>query len=579
VNNGFWDTYRTTWPLYTLLLPKQTGEMIDGFVNGYKDGGWTTRWASPGYADMMVGTNSDIIFADAYLKGVRNFDVGAAYDSMLKNASVYSDHDDRGRKGMNRTPFQGYSTVGSEAVSWSLEGYVNDFGVSQMAKALGKADDATYFANSAIGYAHIFDGSSTGIWAGGWFRQKSTGGTFGGGTSDPMEWYGGYTEGNAWTYAFATPQDGQGLANLHGGRAQLKAKLDAFFTTKPGLSNDGTPNGSSSGIKPEIKSAYDVDALAGVGQYQHSNQPVHHSIYMYNYAGSPASGQKVLRDVIDKLYASGFDKNGNSTGDGYMGDEDNGEMSAWYVLSAMGFYPASTGRPEYTIGAPYFPKMSVLVPNAKGEARSITISAPDVSSANRYVQGLTLNGVSITRSYLTHAELVEGATLEFQMGPNPSPSWGTADADLPSSITQGTAKPSPLESLLPTSAFAKKSASNTTGLGALTDRNSATEWRNASGAAWVQGDTAGPARAVAIYTLTSSSKTGQDPASWTLKGSNDGTTWTTVDARQGEVFAWRQQVRPFVAKTPGAYASYRLEFDGSGAVGLSEFELLATPVN
>ncbi|MET3177604.1 UNVERIFIED_ORG: putative alpha-1,2-mannosidase [Variovorax guangxiensis] len=579
VNNGFWDTYRTTWPLYTLLLPQQTGEMLDGFVNGYKDGGWTTRWASPGYADMMVGTNSDTILADAYMKGVRNFDFNAAYDSMLKNASVYSPDSDRGRKGMEKTPFYGYSTVYDESVSWSLEGYLNDFGVSQMAKALGKADDAAYFANSATGYANIFDGTSTGTWAGGWFRQKSTGGAFGGGAPNPMAWYYGYTEGNAWTYAFATPQDGRGLANLYGGRRALKAKLDAFFTTKPGLGYDGTdPNGSHTGIKPEIKSAYDVDALAGVGQYQHSNQPVHHTIYMYSHAGSPSSGQKYLRDVMDKLYFSGFDKDGNPTGDGYMGDEDNGEMSAWYVLSAMGFYPASTGRPEYTIGAPYFPKMSVLVRNAKGEPRAITITAPGVSSTNRYVQGLKLNGASITRTYLTHAELVEGATLEFQMGPNPS-SWGTGEDDAPSSVTQGTGKPSPLQSLLPTSAFAT-TASNATGLKNLNDRTSLTEWSSGtSGAAWIQGSTAATARTVAIYTLTSSNKTGQDPAGWTLKGSNDGINWATLDSRQGEVFAWRRQVRPFVVKTPGAYSSYRLEIAGSGAVSLSEFELLAAPLN
>ena len=582
VNNGFWDTYRTTWPLYTLLFPQQTGEMLDGFVNGYKDGGWTTRWASPGYADMMVGTNSDIILADAYLKGVRNFDVNAAYDSMLKNASVYSPNSDRGRKGMEKTPFYGYSTVYDESVSWSLEGYLNDFGVSQMAKALGKTDDAAYFANSATGYANIFDGASTGTWAGGWFRQKSTGGAFGGGAPNPMAWYYGYTEGNAWTYAFATPQDGRGLANLYGGRAALKTKLDAFFTTRPGLGYDGTdPNGSHTGIKPEIKSAYDVDALAGVGQYQHSNQPVHHTIYMYSHAESPASGQKYLRDVMDKLYFSGLDKNGVPNGDGYMGDEDNGEMSAWYVLSAMGFYPASTGRPEYTIGAPYFPKMSVLVPNAKGEPRAITISAPGVSSTNRYVQGLKLNGTSITRTYLTHAELVEGATLEFQMGPNPS-SWGTGDDDAPSSITKDAARPSPLQSLLPTSAFST-TASNTTGLKNLNDRTSLTEWSSGAGAAWIQGSTAGTARKVAIYTLTSSSKTGQDPAGWTLKGSNDGIGWTTLDTRQGEVFAWRRQVRPFVVKTPGAYSTYRLEIGGGvgggGAVSLSEFELLAAPLN
>ncbi|QND51265.1 glycoside hydrolase family 92 protein [Phyllobacterium sp. 628] len=570
VNNGFWDTYRTTWPLYTLLFPNAAGEMIDGFINGYKDGGWVTRWSGPGYADMMVATSSDIIFADAYMKGVRNFDIASAYASMVKNASVYSSDDSRGRKGMNETPFYGYSRLGDENVSWSLEGYLNDFGVAQMATALGKTDDAAYFSNSAINYAKIFDGESTGTWAGGWFRKRASDTSWANTNSTPQSWYGAYTEGNAWHYAFLAPQDGQGLANLYGGRDKLKAKLDAFFTTPP------LKDGDFYISKPEIVSAYDVSKAANVGEYQHSNQPVHHSIYMYNYAGAPASGQKYLRDVMDKLYFSGFDANGNQTGNGYLGDEDNGEMSAWYVWSAMGVYPVSAGRPEYAIGAPYFPKMTVRVEDAKGAVHQIVIQAPNVSSSNRYVQSVKLDGKPVSHNYLLHSQIANGALLEFDMGPNPS-QWGTGADDAPASITTGSAKPRPFTSLLVDKSYAV-TASNAVNTDSLYDRNSSTAW-NGTAPTWVEADKNAPKAgdSVLLYTLTSAAAAEGDPVSWTLKGSNDGTNWTVLDERKDQKFEWRQQVKPFALKTPAAYSRYRLEIGGTKPVNLSEFELLGYP--
>ncbi|QND51264.1 alpha-1,2-mannosidase [Phyllobacterium sp. 628] len=580
VNNGFWDTYRTTWPLYTLLFPEQSGQMIDGFVNGYKDGGWVTRWSGPGYEDSMVATSSDIIFADAYLKGVRNFDVQAAYDSMVRNASTFSSDSSKGRKGMEKSIFYGYTPTevvirdpAPGHVAWSLEGDLNDFGVSQLAEALKKEDDRAYFSNRAISYSNLFDSASTDSWAGGWFRSKNSAGDWQNNSIKPDTWGYGYTEGDAWSYAFLTPQDGQGLANLYGGRAQLKAKLDGFFSAKP------SSGGGSYGWSEihEIKEARKVAELANVGQYQHSNQPVHHSIYMYNYAGAPASGQKYLRDVMSKLYTSGLDNNGIPDGSGYIGDEDNGEQSAWYVFSAMGFYPVSMGRPEYAIGAPYFPKMTVWLKNAKNESRKITINAPSVSDTNRYVQSVRLNAKDITRSYLLHSEIADGATLDFIMGPNPS-SWGTGEADVPSSITQGTAKPSPLQSVLPAKTY-DVTASTPDKAANLFDRDSGTAWQSASGPAWIEASLQSDkkASAVTLYTITSSSDQAQDPANWTLKGSSDGTTWVVLDERKDQTFQWRRQTRPFALKTSATYAKYRLEFGGSGALSLAEFELLAEP--
>ncbi|MBB3238082.1 putative alpha-1,2-mannosidase [Phyllobacterium endophyticum] len=568
VNNGFWDTYRTTWPLYTLLNPNEAGEMLDGFVNGYKDGGWTTRWSNPGYEDSMVATSLDVVLADAYMKGVRNFDIDAAYKSMLRNATSVGDEHGRGRKGMLQMPFYGYKPGDGQSVAWSLEAYLNDFGISQLAGQLDKPDDAAYLANRAISYPNIFDATSAGTWAGGWFRTKETDGDWASGPDTPQTWGYGYTEGNAWSYAFLAPQDGQGLANLYGGRDKLREKLDAFFTTAPIL--DG---GSYGSIIHEIYEAAKVHELANVGEYQHSNQTVHHSIYMYNYAGSPSSGQKYLRDVMDKLYFTGFDKNGVSDGTGYIGDEDNGEMSAWYVLSATGLYPVSMGRPEYAIGAPYFPKMTIWLKGLDNISRKLVIKAPNVSSSNRYVQAVRLNGRPVRHNYLLHSQIAKGGTLEFDMGPNPS-QWGTGEDDVPTSITLGSIKPAPLQSLLPQGSY-ELTASTPAGSGNLVDRTSATSWTSASGAAQIdvalkKDETPTP---VSIYTLTSMVDLATSPRSWILKGSDDGTKWDTLDERKDEAFLWPRQTRPFALKTPATYARYRLEL-GTGAVEIAEFELL-----
>lgn len=521
VNNGFWDTCRTTWPLYALFDPKQAGEMIDGFVNAYRDGGWVPRWSGPDYRDSMVSTSSDIIFADAFAKGVK-FDFETAYESMVKNASTYSSDSAKGRKGMDKTPYYGHSVRGREGVAWLLEAYLNDFGVAEMAKALGKADDAAYFYNSAISYANIFDKNGRRLWWGGFFRQKNEEGNFVEDAKYPGQWGYAYTEGNGWSYAFLAPHDGEGLASLYGGRKGLKQRLDTFFTSTPSTEKDAA--GSYGGLIHEIKEARAVNELAGVGEYQHSNQPVHHSIYMYNFAGSPSSGQKYLRDVMDKLYFSGFDSNGNSDGSGYIGDEDNGEQSAWYIFSAMGFYPVAVGRAEYAIGAPYFPKMNVAFKREDGSESVLEISAPSVSPTNRYVQSVTLNGQAITRNYLLHSEIANGGKLEFVMGPNPSVTWGTGENDVPSSVTKPGVEPKPLKSAVPAGKLTLTSNNVTEEIYKLSDRNSLTKWVAGQGANYIEAKAATDAPVTAkIYTLTSSDNV-STVAGWTLKGSNDAQT-------------------------------------------------------
>ncbi|MET9431197.1 GH92 family glycosyl hydrolase [Streptomyces sp. NPDC003036] len=544
VNNGFWDTYRTTWPAYSFLTPRKAGELVDGFVQQYKDGGWISRWSSPGYADLMTGTSSDVAFADAYVKGV-DFDAEAAYEAALKNATVVPPGKGVGRKGMETSPFLGYaSTETHEGLSWSLEGYLNDYGLARMAEALfektGKArykDEAAYFLGRARNYVTLFD-SRAGFFQGrnlkGEWRVPSE-------AYDPRVWGYDYTETNGWGYAFTAPQDSRGLANLYGGRAGLAKKLDTYFSTPETASPEFT--GSYGSVIHEMTEARDVR----MGMYGHSNQVAHHVTYMYNAAGQPWKTQEKVREVLSRLYT------GSEIGQGYHGDEDNGEQSAWWLFSALGFYPLVMGSGEYTIGSPLFEKATVRMDNG----RTLVVKAPENSARNVYVQGVRVNGRSWTSTALPHELLARGGTLEFAMGPKPS-AWGTGPGAAPVSITRDDKVPSPRRDLA-------------SGEGALLDDTSATA---AGLTAPLELRVPGPARAVQ-YTLTSSDRASA-PADWVLQGSADGATWTELDRRTGESFAWDRQTRVFTVARPGSYRHYRLvPSAGSGSGGvLAEVELL-----
>jgi predicted alpha-1,2-mannosidase len=558
VNNGLWDTYRTAWPAYTLLTPTQAGEMIDGFVQQYRDGGWIARWSSPGYADLMVGTSADVAFADAWLKGVRNFDVRSFYQSALKDATVVSPIKGTGRKGMERSVFNGYvDTSVDEGLSWSMAGYLNDFGIGELAQALAAqpaagdayaahyADDARYFRNRARDFVTLFNpavGFFMGRAADGRWRTDA-------GHFDPKTWGGDYTETNAWNMAFEGVQDGQGLANLYGGRDGLARKLDAFFGA------DGNFNVGSYG-EPihEMLEARDVR----MGQYGHSNQPSHHIIYMYDYTGQPWKTQDKVRDALSRLYV------GSEIGQGYPGDEDNGEMSTWYLFSAAGFYPLRMGTPEYVIGAPYFPHMDIALENGK----HIVIDAPAVSDTNRYVQSLRVNGKPWNKLTLPHALLAQGATLAFTMGPKPS-HWASDAAALPASLTtQGV--PSPWRDLTDEGQPEVSSTPAISQRSALSDNDSGTEASLPAGST-IQWHFAKP-REVTLLTLTSGN--GKAPSTWQLQASDDGQHWHTLDERRDELFAWPRQTRAFALHAPADHAYYRLHFDTSVATTLAEIELL-----
>lgn len=560
VNNGFWDTYRTAWPAYVLLMPQQAGVMIDGFVQEYRDAGWIARWSSPGYADLMVGTSADVAFADAWLKGVHNFDVQSFYRAALKDATVVSPLKGTGRKGLQRSIFNGYTNYAiKEGFSWSMDGYIADFAIGNLASALAArhdgqdpyqahyAEDADYFHDRALDYANLFN-PDIGFFVardaqGRWRYTKQN--------FDPLRWGDDYTETDAWNMTFHAPQDGAGLAALYGGRAALAAKLDQFFAT-PGIYHVG-------GYGEPIHEMREAQAVR-MGQYGHSNQPSHHIIYMYDYAGEPWKAQDKVRDVLSRLYL------GSEIGQGYLGDEDNGEMSAWWLFSAAGFYPLRMGTPEYVIGAPYFPHMDIALENGK----HIVVNAPEVSDVNRYVQSLRVNGQPWNKLALPHELLAEGATLDFTMGPKPS-RWGSDEQALPPSLTKE-GKPSPMHDLVGADQGQPSSDPEMSGLHALFDHTSDTEAQLSGSHPIVSWHFPQP-RAVAMYTLTSAKQT-PAPSNWTLEASDDGAHWMVLDTRKNERFPWALQTRAFGIHQPGAHAYYRLRFDNEAPKALAEIALL-----
>ncbi|OIJ91458.1 alpha-mannosidase [Streptomyces colonosanans] len=544
VNNGFWDTYRTTWPAYSLLTPRQAGELADGFVQQYKDGGWTSRWSSPGYADQMTGTSSDVAFADAYVKGVK-FDARSAYDAAVKNATVAPPTSGVGRKGMMTSPFLGYTSTGTgEGLSWAMEGYVNDYGIAKMGQALHRTtgtkryqEESAYFLNRARDYVNLFD-TRTGFFQG---RDAQGAWRLDPSEYDPRVWGHDYTETNGWGFAFTVPQDGRGLANLYGGRTGLADKLDRYFATPETASPRFA--GSYRSVIHEMTEARDVR----MGMYGHSNQPAHHVIYMYDAAGQPWKAQEKVREVLSRLYT------GSEIGQGCLGDEDNGEQSAWYLFSALGFYPLVMGSGEYAIGSPLFTKATVHLEGGK----DLVVRAPKNDAKNVYVQGLRVNGKAWSSTSLPHALIARGGVLDFAMGPRPS-AWGTGTNAAPVSITRDDKVPSPSTDVLK-------------GDGPLFDNTSATEATVSSV------DLPVPGRTKALqYTLTSPADRTRAASGWTLEASADGTHWTTLDRRKGEPFTWDRQTRAFSIPHPASYARYRLVLDKEST--LAEVELLASPV-
>ena len=577
-NNGFWDTYRTTWAAYSLFTPKQNNELLLGLIHHFEDSGWMPRWIAPAGTNSMVGTSSDVIFADAMLRGatLTNEQWQLAYQSALKNASM-SDFKGAsgGRDGIDKGLFLGYMPGGSQKFSWSIEGYINDAGIANMAKELGDMDAYTYYKSRATNYVNLFrDGDRV---ENKWLAAKNADGSWTRSKVDPFAFHDDYTETTALNMACSVPQDGQGLANLYGGRAALAEKLDQLFETT--LETDTV--GANQGIH-ERREAQEVK----MGEYGHSNQPSHHIPYMYLYAGRPDRTQEKVRQVLRQCYV------GSRIGQGYIGDEDNGEMSAWFIFSAMGFYPLNMGNGELVFGSPLFKKITLHHENG----HDLIIEAPNNSSTNIYVGGLTINGeayskTSIKQTDLTDQLKTQDVVLHFDMQATPG-KWGMGENDVPDSLTKGDETPDPLRDRTNSAAVVAKEVPTTLSSGDsiycadgenlknLLDNNSKTSatLKPTDGSISLYYTFAKP-QAVSLYTLTSASG-GKDsaPKNFTLYLSNDGSTWTEADKRENVTFEWSLYTKPF--KTNAAdYVQYRyvrLDIKSDSEIQLGELELMST---
>jgi predicted alpha-1,2-mannosidase len=408
---GFWDTFRALYPFLNLMYPSINREMQAGLVNDYKEGGWLPEWSSPGLANVMIGNNSASVVAEAYVKGLRGYDIETLWQALKHGADNEGPMDAVGRKGVkyyNELGYVPYDVKINENAARTLEYAYDDFAIWQLGKALGKPEsEIGIYKQRAMNYKKLFD-PETGL-----MRGRNQDGSFQS-PFNPFKWGDAFTEGNSWHYSWSVFQDVQGLMQLMGGREKFVAKLDQVFALPPTF--DESYYGE---VIHEIREMQ----IANMGQYAHGNQPIQHMIYLYGYAGAPWKTQYWARETMNRLY--------KATPDGYCGDEDNGQTSAWYVFSALGFYPVTPAVPQYVLGAPLFKKATLRLENGK----TIVINAPANSDKQRYVQTLKVNGKPYAHNWLDHAALTQGATLDFEMSAQPNTRRGTTQADAPYSLS------------------------------------------------------------------------------------------------------------------------------------------------
>ncbi|SFW55160.1 GH92 family glycosyl hydrolase [Chitinophaga sancti] len=411
-DNGFWDTFRAQFPFFNMMYPSMNAHIMEGMVNAYKESGWLPEWASPGHRGCMIGSNSASLIADAYLKGVRGFDINTAYEAIIKNSNNEGPLESVGRRGVkyyNKLGYVPYDVKINENTARTLEYCYDDWTIWKLAVALNRPKaEIERFAKQARNYRNVFDAESK------LMRGKNENGKFQT-PFNPTKWGDAFTEGNSWHYSWSVFHDVQGLINLMGGKETFVKMLDSVFSMPPVF--DDSYYGSTIHEIREMQ-------IMNFGQYAHGNQPIQHMIYLYNYAGTPWKSQYWLREVMNRLYSA--------TPDGYCGDEDNGQTSAWYVFSALGFYPVTPGAPQYVVGAPLFKKATVKLENGK----EIVINAPRNSDENRYIRSATFNGENLTNNWLDYNALMKGATIDFDMDATPNKSRGISDKDVPYSMTQ-----------------------------------------------------------------------------------------------------------------------------------------------
>jgi predicted alpha-1,2-mannosidase len=410
-DNGFWDTFRALFPFTTLMYPDLNSKIMEGLANTYKESGWLPEWASPGHRDCMIGSNSASLITDSYLKGIRGYDINILYEAILKNTRGVGPVSSVGRLGAdyyNNIGYVPYNVGINENVARTLEYAYADFCIWKLAVELDRPrEEIDLFARRAMNYKNVFDQGRK------LMRGRNADGTFQSPFS-PYKWGDAFTEGNSWHYTWSVFQDIAGLAELMGGKEAFIEKLDSVFDVPPVF--DYSYYGS---VIHEIREMQ----IMNMGNYAHGNQPIQHMIYLYNYAGQPWKTQFHVREVLDKLY--------NYTPDGYCGDEDNGQTSAWYVFSAMGFYPVTPGTGQYVLGSPLFDRVTLSLENGK----RFVIEASDNSSKNIYVQKVKLFGRTLERNYILHKEIQKGGQLLFKMGSDPDMSRGIEKEDFPYSMS------------------------------------------------------------------------------------------------------------------------------------------------
>ncbi|WP_353197650.1 GH92 family glycosyl hydrolase, partial [Parapedobacter defluvii] len=410
-DNGFWDTFRAVFPFFSLMYPSLTSQIMEGLVNTYKESGWLPEWASPGHRESMIGSNSASIVAEAYLKGARGYDINTLYEALLKNSENEGPLTSVGRLGVdyyNQLGYVPYDVGINENAARTLEYAYDDFAIYRLAKALGRpANEIDRFAKRANNYKNLFDPTS------GLMRGKNKDGKFQA-PFNPFKWGDAFTEGNSWHYSWSVFHDVQGLIDLMGGKDNFTAKLDSVFTLPPVYDE------SYYGIV--IHEIREMQVM-NMGQYAHGNQPIQHMTYLYNFAGQPWKTQYWVREVMDRLYHPGPD--------GYCGDEDNGQTSAWYVFSALGFYPVCPAMDQYVIGSPLFETATLMLENGN----RVTIEARGNRAQSRYLRNATVNGKAYTKNWLGHQELMQGANIVFEMSDTPNEQRGVSEQDVPYSFS------------------------------------------------------------------------------------------------------------------------------------------------
>jgi len=411
-DNGFWDTFRAVFPLFNLLHRELNEHIQAGLVNAYKESGFLPEWQSPGHRDCMIGSNSASIVADAYLQGLRGYDIDTLYAAVLKNTTHEGPVQSVGRKGYkyyNEIGYVPYNVGINENAARTLEYAYDDHCIYLLAKALNRPQsEIDLFAKRSQNYKNIFDPAHK------LMHGKNLDGSWSA-NFNPFKWGDAFTEGNSWHYTWGVFQDIQGLMDLMGGKKEFITMLDSVWIVPPVF--DASYYTS---VIHEIREMQ----IMNMGNYAHGNQPIQHMIYLYQYAGEPWKTQYWVREAMNRLYFA--------TPDGYCGDEDNGQTSAWYVWSAMGCYPVCPGTDQYVLGAPLFRKMTLVLENGK----QVVINAPANSAENRYVDKILFNGKPYGKNWLSHKALMDGAVIDFTMSAVPNKQLGVSEDAYPYSFSK-----------------------------------------------------------------------------------------------------------------------------------------------